>query len=117
MTLYDQVGGADAVRTAVAVFYKRVVEDPSLSAWFDGVDLTRLKAHQRAFLGAALGGPDVFTGRDGLAAHAGLGITDEAFDTVVDHLATALADLDVAPSAIELVASRLEDLRPQIVTA
>jgi len=94
MSLYDDIGGAAAVTVAVTVFYTRVTDDPELAPWFGGVDIERLKAHQRAFLTAALGGPDLFTGRTMEAAHAGLGITIEAFDRVLEHLAYTLFDLE-----------------------
>lgn len=116
-TIYEQVGGGDVVRTAVTVFYNRVVDDESLAPWFEGVDMSRLKAHQRAFLSAALEGPKLFAGRDLAEAHAGLAITNDAFDAIVVHLVTALRDLEVDPSAIERVGVRLESLRAQVVTA
>ncbi|WP_433088127.1 hypothetical protein ACQP1P_19590 [Dactylosporangium sp. CA-052675] len=47
------------------------------------MDITRLQSHQRAFFAAALGWPAIYAGRDMPAAHAGLNITDAAFDAVV----------------------------------
>lgn len=115
MTLFEQVGGQAAVKTAVTVFYNRVADDSSLAQWFEGVDLSRLRAHQRAFLSAALDGPPVFAGRDLGEAHAGMAITDEAFDSIVQHLAVTLDDLGVEPEIIAKVAERLETLRGEIV--
>lgn len=104
------------VKAVVTVFYDRVLADDSLAPWFEGVDLGRLRAHQRAFLAAALGGPDLFAGRDMATAHAGMDIDDDAFDAIVEHLATSLHDLDVVDDVVELVRERLEPLRGQIVT-
>lgn len=115
-TIYEQLGGSDAIKTAVTVFYNRVVDDESLAKWFEGVDLSRLRAHQRAFLTAALDGPRLFAGRDLTQSHAGLEITDEAFEQIVNHLLITLADLDVDPTAIERVGERLDALRSQIVS-
>jgi hemoglobin len=115
--LYEQMGGPDGVRTAVTVFYHRVVADPELGPWFDGVDLDRLKAHQRAFLAAAFGGPQAFSGRPLADAHAGLAVTDDAFDRIVQTLLTSLDDLGVAPDAVTRVAERLEGVRGDIVTS
>ena len=113
--IYDELGGSDGVRTAVTVMYHRVVADPELAPWFDGVDTEKLKAHQRAFLAAAFGGPQVFTGRSVGEAHDGLAITDDAFDRVVASLMTALADLGVAKEAVNTVGERLEGMRGEIV--
>lgn len=115
--IYDQLGGPDGVRTAVTVFYNRVTADPELGRWFQGVDLDRLKAHQRAFLTSAFGGPQVFSGRSLREAHADLEITDAAFDSMVSTLLTSLADLGVPTHAVTAVGERLEEARPDIVTA
>jgi hemoglobin len=115
--IYDQVGGPDGMRTAVTVFYNRVTADEELGRWFDGVDLDRLKAHQRAFLAAAFGGPQLFSGRGLRDAHADLEITDAAFDRIVATLLTSLADLGVPKEAVGAVGERLEVARPDIVTA
>ena len=116
-SIFEQVGGNDVVKTAVTVFYNRVSDDESLNPWFEGVDLSRLRAHQRAFLSAALDGPRLFAGRDLAQAHAGMAITDDAFDAIVHHLLTALGDLEIAPALVDQVADRLEALRDEVVSS
>ena len=115
MSVYDELGGAAPVKAAVTVFYDRVLADPSLAHWFEGIDMSRLKAHQRAFLAAALGGPDLFSGRDLVGAHAGLAITDAAFDSIVEHLIVSLHDLGVADDVVAAIRTRLEPLRDDVV--
>lgn len=115
MTLYDDIGGAPAVALAVSVFYHRVTADESLAPWFADIDLDRLVAHQRAFLTVALGGPDLFTGRSMGAAHRGLGITDEAYESVVEHLAYALLDIGVPHEKVSTVIAGIQPLRAQVV--
>lgn len=116
MGAYDELGGSSAVKAAVTVFYDRVTADPDLARWFENVDLTRLKNHQRAFLAAALGGPELFSGRKLDTAHAGLKITSDAFDAVVEHLATTLHDLGAGDDLIARIRVQLEALRSQVVT-
>ena len=115
MSLYDDIGGAAAVTVAVTVFYTRVTDDPELAPWFGGVDIERLKAHQRAFLTAALGGPDLFTGRTMEAAHAGLGITIEAFDRVLEHLAYTLFDLGLGYDQVTAIVDGLRPITDVVV--
>jgi hemoglobin len=117
VSVYDEIGGAPTMKAVVTVFYDRVVADPQLEKWFRDVDMTRLKAHQRAFLTAALGGPEVFSGRSLEAAHADLEITGDAFDAVVEHLASSLHDLGVPDEVVESVRARLDGSRDEIVTA
>lgn len=116
-SIYDALGGVDGVRTAVSIMYRRVLDDPELAPWFAGIDLDRLQAHQRAFLAAAFGGPQVFSGNDAATAHRGLAVTDDAFTRVAASLLTALADLGVASEAVTAVGERLEALRGDVVTA
>src|SRR5437762_642099 len=117
MTIFDSIGGVSAVRAAVDDFYARVLANPSLAPVFAGVDLDRLKTHQRAFMAAALGGPQLYAGRDMAAAHAALAITDAQFDAVVGHLVAALTALGVSQDTIGAIGAALLPLRADIVTA
>ena len=117
MSLYDEIGGQAAIKTAVTVFYNRVTEDETLATWFAGVDLSRLRAHQRAFLATALDGPPVFAGRTLREAQAGMAITHDAFTSIVTHLAVTLEDLGVAEHIVTAVESKLESLRGEVVQA
>jgi hemoglobin len=117
MSIYDNIGGAPAVQAAVDDFYARVVADPALAPYFTDVDMPKLKAHQRAFIAAAIGGPEVFKGRDMAAAHAGKNITDANFDSVVGHLVATLTRLNVPEEIIGQIGAALSPLRADIVTA
>jgi hemoglobin len=113
--LFEEIGDAATLRTAVTLFYRRVLADPELAPWFAGVDMPRLRAHQMAFLAGEMGGPDLFNGRDIAAAHAGLEITDGMFDALIGHLASALHDLGAASAAVDQLVRRLERWRPAVV--
>jgi hemoglobin len=115
-SIYDAIGGAPAVGAAVDDFYLRVVADPDLAPFFDTTDLRRLKTHQRAFIAAALGGPELYAGRDMAAAHAGMSISDRDFDAVVGHLVDTLTALAVPAEIIGQIGAALAPLRDQIVT-
>jgi hemoglobin len=117
MSIYAEIGGREAVAAAVAGLYDRILADPTLVPYFEGVDMDRLARHQRAFVGAALGGPVVYAGRDMAAAHAGLGITPEAFGAVVGHLVDTLTSLGVPEGTIGQIGGALAPLQADIVTA
>jgi hemoglobin len=40
------------------------LDDPELKPYFAGVDMVKLKSHRRAFIAAAIGGPEIYSGRD-----------------------------------------------------
>jgi hemoglobin len=117
LSIYDSIGGEVAVRAAVDDFYARLLADRQLAAFFTGTELRRLKAHQRAFIAAAIGGPEIFAGRDMAAAHAGLGVGDGDFDAVVGHLVGTLTALGVPENTIGQIDEALAPLRGAIVTA
>jgi len=116
-SLYDQLGGEPAIATVVDIFYDKALGDPALAAYFTGVDLDRLKRHQRRFIAQALGAARPYTGRSLRTAHEHLSITEDAFGRVVEHLAASLAEAGADESTIGTVAGILTPLREHIVTA
>ena len=117
MSIYEKLGGADALRTAVVTFYDRVVANPELAHYFEQVDLSRLRGHQQSFLISALGGPDYYDGRDLRSAHRGLGVSDGAFDRIVEHLRDSLDVVGVDPNVIAEVLGHVEARRSEVVAS
>jgi len=115
MTIYDTIGGQAAVGTLVNELYRRALDDPDLNGYFAGTDMALLHRHQRAFIAAALGGPWTYHGRAMGDAHAGLNITDDAFDRVATHLVSILRENGVDEETIGHIADSLGPLRAQIV--
>lgn len=117
MTLYDRIGGQTAVRGAVEEFYIRVLSDPMLAPFFKNVHMTRLKAHQLAFLSQALGGPKQYSGAAMSQAHARLQIQQHHFDAVAGHLVETLRGLGVNEGIIAEVVEAVTPLAKQIVNS
>jgi hemoglobin len=117
-TLYHALGGEAAVDAAVDVFYRKVLADDRISAFFDGVDMDRQVAKQKAFLTMAFGGPHNYTGADMRRGHQHLvarGLNDLHFDAVVELLGESLAELGVAPALIAQVAGIAESTRNDVL--
>ena len=105
-SLYEELGGAAAIEAALDVFYEKVMADPRVSIFFDGVDVQRVKDKQKAFMTIALGGESDYDGRGLRAAHArarARGLDGERFDTFVGHFSDTLAELGVDEPKIEQV--------------
>jgi truncated hemoglobin YjbI len=68
--LYDLIGGRKTVWAAIDAFYRRVLADDTLRAFFESADMGRLRARQSMFISMLLGGRIVYTGKDIAAAHA-----------------------------------------------
>ena len=114
-TLFDQLGGTESIDVAVEEFYRRVLDDPDLRPFFAGVPMRRLRAHQKAFMTMAFGGPQTYRGRDLGQAHAHLGIEDHHVDLVAGHLADVLNGLGVPAELVDQVMGAVERLRPILV--
>lgn len=105
-TLFEKIGGMDAVKAAVDIFYEKLLKDKSISHFFKGVDLKTQKAKQAAFLAYAFGGPVKYTGKDMRNAHAKLvekGLNEDHFNSVAGHLVDTLKELGIKKDLVEQV--------------
>jgi hemoglobin len=117
-TIYERIGGKDAVEAAVGIFYKKVLADDRISEFFDGVDMKKQTAKQKAFLTFAFGGPNKYTGMHMRKGHAHLverGLNDAHFDAVLENLATTLQELNVPQDLVEEVAAVAESTRADVL--
>ncbi len=96
-------------------FYDRMVADERLAHYFAGVNMAKLRAHQRSFLLAALSGPELFNGLTLATSHLPLGLTDDDFDRSVAHLTAGMVQAGVPEAVVAPIAERLEPLRSHIV--
>jgi hemoglobin len=95
----SHISGGMTASAAVDRFFRRVLQDPALAPRFEGAELHRLAAQQRAFLAAALG-----TGYPQTPVTAGPG-TEAA---MAAHLAEALRDVGVPAATIEVIAEEAQ---------
>jgi hemoglobin len=116
MSIYERIGGAEAVAAAVDVLYGRVLADPLLAPHFAGVDMARLKLHQRAFLAAILRGPAMYAGRSMAAGHARVGAPPEAFASFMGHLLSTLEDMGLDDGIVASIGAKLSLLEMDIVS-
>jgi methyl-accepting chemotaxis protein len=114
-SLFDRLGGTDAITAAVDRFYQRVLADAELAPFFARTNMTWLRKRQALFLAQALGGPANYPGRDMRTVHEHMAITADNFDRVAGHLVAALAALGVSRPLIEEVVAVVVALKPEIV--
>jgi hemoglobin len=116
-SIYEQIGGAEALEAVVADFYDRVLADGELAGFFTGTNMARLKGKQAEFFAAALGGPDPYTGAPMRQVHQGRGITQHHFNLVAAHLADSLSSAGVADEIVGQIISAVAPLADDIATA
>lgn len=117
-TLFEKLGGQAAVDAAVDKFYRRVLADDRVSPFFEGVDMDKQAAKQKAFLTMAFGGPNNYTALDMKTGHAHLverGLNDSHFDAIVENLGATLKDMGVADDLIGEVAAVAETTREAVL--
>ncbi|MFU8868210.1 group I truncated hemoglobin [Natronococcus sp.] len=116
-TLYERLGGQDAIGAVVDEFYDRVLEDERVAYYFEDVDMQKQRAHQTQFISSVTGGPVEYSGAEMEAAHEGMGITPTEFDAIATHLDETLASFDVDDEDRRAVMEAVASYRPEIVTA
>ena len=117
-TLFDKIGGDAAVNAAVDIFYRKVLADDRISSFFEGVDMDKQAAKQKAFLTMAFGGPNNYTGEDMRRGHAHLverGLNDSHFDAVMENLGATLTELNVPGDLIAEAAAIAESTRNDVL--
>ena len=85
-SLYQQIGGADGIGRLVDVFYVRVLADPELKPFFEGVQMAKLRRMQVELFSGALGGPLKYSGRPMAQAHRHLKIGLREYQRFIRHL-------------------------------
>jgi hemoglobin len=118
MSLFTEIGGEGAVNAAVDIFYRKVLKDERIKRFFDGVDMDKQAAKQKAFLTMAFGGPHNYSGEDMRRGHAHLvaqGLNDTHFDAVMEHLGATLTELKVPANLIAQAAAVAESTRNDVL--
>jgi hemoglobin len=113
-TLYERLGGRDAIRAVVDDFYDRLLEDETIAPFFEGADVERLRRTQTDFLCEAAGGPETYDAAPVREAHIDVPFEPAHIQHAVEHLQTSLAAHDVpaedAEAVVAAVAAHEEDL-------
>jgi hemoglobin len=118
LSLYERIGGAAAVDAAVDVFYSKVLSDYRINRFFDNIDMKKQAIKQKAFFTVAFGGPNNYTGSDMRHAHARLvkiGLNNDHFNVVMEHLEATLKELNVTQELIEEVTKLAESTRNDVL--
>jgi hemoglobin len=102
-SLFEKIGGMDAVNAAVDIFYTKVLADDSINEFFKDTDMASQAGKQKAFLAYAFGAPMAYTGKNMRDAHTGMNLTEDHFNAVAGHLVATLKELSVEQELIDEV--------------
>lgn len=114
-TLYDRLGGSDAIAKVVDEFVSNVAADARVKDFFAKTDIPMLKKHLVDQICNATGGPCEYTGRDMKTVHKGMGVTEAHWNATVEDLVKALDTFGVKDTEKNELLAILGTLKPDIV--
>src|ERR687883_670543 len=94
-SLYERLGGNDAITSVVDSFVDRCASDDRINRKFERTDIPRLRKMLVDQVCEATGGPCTYSGRDMKETHAGMGVTAGEFGALVEDLVATLDQFDV----------------------
>ena len=119
-SLYDRLGGYDAISGVIDVFLQKVWDDPTVGRYFVGMGTdtrNQLRQKNKNLLCYNTGGPCKKINRPLKLTHEGLGITDHDFNIVVNHLLDTLKEFKVPQREQNELLTKVGKLRAYIVEA
>ena len=117
-SLYNRLGGYDAITAATDELLARLQADPQLRDYWKGAsDNNRRKARQLIvdFMAEAAGGPAFYTGRDMKTSHVGMRIDGSDWQVFMRHAAATLDHFAVPQREKDEVLAFFASLRGDIV--
>jgi hemoglobin len=115
-SLYDRLGGKDAIASVVEDFVANVAADASINEFFKNADIPGLKQKLVDQICMATGGPCKYTGKDMKTAHAGMGVKDEHFGALVGDLKKSLDKFKVPAKEQDELLGALAGMKGDIVS-
>lgn len=114
-SLYDRLGGVNAISAVTDEFIKNAAADTRINAKFAKTDIPRLRLHLIEQLCAVTGGPCTYTGKDMKSTHKNMKVTEGEFNALVDDLVKALDKFNVPDKEKTDLLKLLGPLKDQIV--
>ena len=114
-TLYDRLGQHKGITNITRTLIDNHMANPLVSIRYAGSDMKKVEQRVIEFFCAGAGGPESYTGKDMLATHKGMNISEQEFVAVVDDAMAALATNDIDPATRSDVLAILWSLKGEVV--
>jgi hemoglobin len=117
-SLYDRLGGYDAIAAVCADLLARLQSDSQLGRFWEhrGEDgVAREKQLLIDFLCSSAGGPMYYTGRDMTTTHKGMRISEPDWSAFLGHLDATLDTFQVPQGERDQVVAFIESTKSDIV--
>ena len=114
-TLYDRLGQHKGITNITRTLIDNHMANPLVSIRYAGSDRTRVEQRVIEFFCAGAGGPESYTGKDMVATHKGMNISEQEFVAVVDDAMAALATNGIDAATRSDVLAILWSLKGEVV--
>jgi hemoglobin len=114
-SLYDRLGGVDAITAVVRAVVDRQMKDDRISQKFARTNVDRVIKEFVDLICQVTGGPCTYTGRNMTEAHHDMGVTGGEWDAFVEDVVAVLNDFKVGKAEQAELLNLLAPLRPEIV--
>ena len=114
-SLFERIGGMDAIEAIVDIYYSKVTNDSSISHYFKKITSPDETQKQKEFLAHAFGDTLQYSGVDLKEACEHLSISPDDFESMIGHLIDSLRDLNVSQSIIDEVYQLAQETKENVV--
>jgi len=116
-TLYDRLGRREGIARITHTLIDNHLASPVVGVRFRAADHDKLERLAIEFFCAGSGGPEAYTGRDMLATHQGMNVSEQEFVAVIDDAMAALESHGIEPGTRNEVLGVLWSLKGQVLRA
>ena len=117
-TLYQRLGGREAIKGVVDDFVANLAADPRVNSRFKGLDAGRVAKVQTNLADQicdATGGPCAYLGKDMKTVHTGMGITEAEWSATVEDLVKSLNKFKVGAKEQQELLAIIGPMKKDIV--
>lgn len=114
-TLFERLGGEAGLRSIASDMVDNHLNNPLVAPRFMNADIPVVKKNAADFFIGGTGGPDLYKGRDLVAAHKGMNVSDNEFMAAVDDVMASLSKNKIGDAEKAEVLFILYSLRPEVV--
>ncbi|KAF4740150.1 hypothetical protein FOZ63_029232 [Perkinsus olseni] len=116
--LFERLGGAADIGSAVDLVYDKALADPRTRAYFDKAQkkMNQIRERMQTFVVSYVGGPANYQEEDLKPVHYNMNIMDFHFDAMLEHFNAAFLEMGVHSEAIADFLQLLGGIRKYITT-
>ena len=117
-TLYERLGGYDAISAVVSDLLPRLMSDSQLGRFWENRGEDGINREEQLlidFLCSSAGGRLLYTGRDNKTSHKGMGISESDWKKFIGHLNATLENFQLPQQERSDVIGFIESTKADIV--